>query len=335
MGLFYLFFAGLYLITLELNTGQHFPAYTVQVGISYLTRIPPSLLIWWLLFVWLKPWPVASRIALHLLLCPLWVAVQITLYHWGCDLLGEYYMKGSGQIWDLYIPALFYVIQFAICHVYEYYLRLQKEIIRSHQLERLALESELSALKAQLNPHFLFNTLNSINAALPPALESVREQIARLSDIFRYPLSVFERTMVPLSEELAFVENYLLLEKSRFDERLEFFIESSADTGSYLVPPLIIQPLVENAIKHGISTQIKGGIVWIKCNYAAERLHISIADNGKGLSQVPGDWLFEKGLGLKNTQLRLEKMFGQHLQVSAPIAGGLLVEMYIPQITPV
>jgi signal transduction histidine kinase len=332
VGAFYLFFAVVYLVTLELNAQSHFPAFVLQVTINYLARLPPSLLVWWLLFVRLASWHAGYRIALHLVLCPLWVAIQVSLYHWGCDLVGEDYMTGTALVWDLYIPALFYIIQFAVYHVYDYYLKLQKEKERAHQLEKLALESELTALKAQLNPHFLFNTLNSINASLPPELESVREQIARLADMFRYPLSVFERTLVPLSEEIAFVENYLLLEKERFGARLQFDIQSSPAALRSMLPPLVIQPLVENSIKHGLSSLIEGGRVDIRCYMEGQILHVSVEDNGKGIDQPAGNWLFEKGLGLKNTQLRLEKMFGQQLEISTPVNGGLLIQMQIPQV---
>jgi two-component sensor histidine kinase len=330
-GAFYLFFATLYFVTLELNTGQPFPAYVLQVSVNYTARVLPSLAVWWLLFVRLRAWPMWWRLPLHLVLCPLWVAVQVNLYHWGCDLVGEGYMTGSGFVWDLYIPALFYLIQFAVYHVYDYNLQLQKSRERSAQLERLALQSELAALKAQLNPHFLFNTLNSINASLPPHLESVREQIARLSDMFRYPLSVVERELVPLQEELDFVENYLLLEQQRFSERLRFRLDVEDAVRGRLIPPLLIQPLVENAVKHGISRPLAGGEINVQARQGAEGVEVTVSDNGQGLNQPPGDWLFGKGLGLKNTRLRLEKMFGRPLEVTVPVGGGFQVAFTIPQ----
>jgi two-component sensor histidine kinase len=331
LALFYLFFALAYYLALRLNSPDSAFPFGAQIGINFLLRALLSWPVWWLMFRRLRHWPISYKILLHLPLCFLWAMVLLWGYHLACDHFKLPYLVGTGQVWDVYIPALFYVIQFAVFHVYDYYQRFQRETERTHALERLALESELAALKAQLNPHFLFNTLNSINASLPPALEGTRDQIAHLADMFRYPLSVVHRELVPLSEEIAFVENYLALEKGRFGERLQVDIHLEPGTEQCLVPPLIVQPLVENAVKHGISPQISGGKLYISAKITPESaLEICVRDDGKGLSQAPGEWLFERGMGLRNTQLRLQKMFGKNLDIRQGAQGGLELRFEIP-----
>jgi len=284
--------------------------------------------IWWLIFRKLSKWKIWHKVLLHILLLPLFVVVWQQSYYAICDLIGWGHLGWPFAWWDVYIPGLFYVIQFGIFHLYEYYQKLQQQHALEAELRELALKSELTALKAQLNPHFLYNTFNTISASLPPEQESTREMIAQLSDLFRYQLKASKMELVPLREEIDFVETYLQLEKARFGDRLQFDFLIPDDLLMAKVPPMILQPLVENAIKHGIAPKIEGGNVLIKATKKEQLIRFEIQDTGIGLNKNVD--LFNNGIGLANTQKRLEKMYGTFLQVLDNTLSGVTVSFEIP-----
>ena len=145
------------------------------------------------------------RLAIHLIGLPLFVVLFQQLYYISSEALGWSHLGSYGQVWDLYIPGLFYFIQFSIFHAYEYYHDNQRQLKLKAALSEAALKSELAALKAQLNPHFLYNVFNVISASVPPGQEKTREMLAKLSDLFRYQLRASKEEVVPLRDELDFV----------------------------------------------------------------------------------------------------------------------------------
>ena len=181
----------------------------------------------------------------------------------------------------------------------------------------------MSALKAQLNPHFLYNVFNTINASVPPDMENTREMIASLSDLFRYQLKASIEDLVPLKDEIEFIRKYLELEKLRFDSRLQFEIIVPYEIESVSIPPMILQPLVENAVKHGLSPLIEGGKVKVEVKKSNNILHFSVSDSGIGIKCFDG--IFEKGIGLGNTQQRLNKMYHSKLTLTQNHPRGLIV----------
>lgn len=189
------------------------------------------------------------------------------------------------------------------------------------------MRSELAAIRAQLNPHFLYNVFNTISASVPPEQEETRELIAQLSDLFRYQLKASRVERLPLADELEFVEKYLALERARFEDRLEVEIDVPLALRQRLIPPMILQPLVENAIKHGIAEQIRGGKVSIRIWESKEGLAFEVTDTGVGLADKEA--AFQKGVGLSNTQLRLEKLYNSSLQLSDNEPTGLRVQFCI------
>ena len=233
-------------------------------------------------------------------------------------------MEGNGQVWDIYIPALFYLIQFAIFHAYEHYVINQRRLQYEIELKNSALKSELSAIKAQLNPHFLYNVFNTINASVPKEMEETREMIAELSDLFRYQLKASREDFVTLAEELEFVNKYLKLEQKRFEDRLSITITVDDGLLSRKIPPMILQPLVENSVKHGISPLVKGGRIDISIQEKADKLLFEISDTGVGVDDK--DAIFTLGVGLSNTQKRLQKMYQSTLYVSDNLPSGLKVQ---------
>ncbi len=325
--LLYFVFGMAYFMALFTTSRGYFGAWDNTL-LDYLLKALFTLPIWWLIFKKLTHWKIWKKILLHILLLPVYVITWQQTYYYICDLLGWGHLGWPSAWWDIYIPALFYLIQFGIFHLYEYYQKLQEKIALEAELRELALKNELMALKAQLNPHFLYNTFNTISASLPPAQENTREMIAQLSDLFRYQLKASRTELVLLSEELQFVETYLQLEKARFGDRLQFEFDIEETLKQAPVPPLILQPLVENAIKHGIAPKIEGGKVWIKARKKQDRIFFEVVDSGVGLTK--GGDHFQKGIGLYNTQKRLEKMYGTLLRILDNTFKGVTVSFEIP-----
>jgi LytS/YehU family sensor histidine kinase len=197
--------------------------------------------------------------------------------------------------------------------------KLQYEI----ELKNTALKSELSAIKAQLNPHFLYNVFNTINASVPKEMEDTREMIAELSDLFRYQLKASREDLVTLEEELDFVDKYLKLEKRRFEDRLEININVPDALLSRKIPPMLLQPLVENSVKHGISPLVEGGTIDITIREQDDKLIFEINDTGVGVKNKEN--IFNLGVGVSNTQKRLQKMYNSTLKFSDNLPSGLKV----------
>ena len=195
------------------------------------------------------------------------------------------------------------------------------------ELRNAALKSELSALKAQLNPHFLYNVFNTISASVPAKNEKTRKMIAELSDLFRYQLKASQVEKVPLHEELDFINKYLELEKERFEDRLKIEFDIEKEIMTELIPPMLLQPLVENSIKHGLSSLIEGGTIFISIKKKGEKLFFEISDTGVGVKDK--DSVFDKGIGLTNTKLRLEKLYKTTLRLSDNNPRGLKISFEI------
>jgi two-component system LytT family sensor kinase len=187
--------------------------------------------------------------------------------------------------------------------------RLQSETARL--VGQLA-EARLSALNAQLNPHFLFNTLNAVSSLVERDPRGVRRMIARLSELLRYTLDGGSENEVVLAQEIAFLERYLEIMQIRFQDQLEIEIQVGDDAREALVPSLILQPLVENAVKHGVDKISGRGKIRIQARREVERLVLTVSDNGPGPSlsgsQLNGERDVETGVGLQNIRQRLEQL---------------------------
>ena len=178
---------------------------------------------------------------------------------------------------------------------------------KSLKVEAEAREAELNNLKAQLNPHFIFNSLNSIRALVDEDPTKSKESITQLSHLLRNSLLSDRKKLIPLSEEFKTVRDYLALESIRFEERLSTYFDIDKRSGDYLVPPLMLQTLVENGIKHGISNLKEGGTVSIVTTVRKKHLDLEIRNTGQ-LS--PPERKNNTGLGLENTRKRLELLYG-------------------------
>ncbi len=210
------------------------------------------------------------------------------------------------------------------------YQRYRDHELEAAELHRQLVEARLEALRMQLNPHFLFNTLHTISALLHENPEAADRVVARLSELLRVSLDQSKAQEVPLSEELAFLDRYLEIEQTRFGDRLK--VERIIEPGSQdaLVPCLILQPLVENAIRHGIEQREEAGRLAISTRRDNGVLTLSVSDNGNGLPEdadAP-----REGIGLSNTRSRLHHLYGesQKLELKRVPGGGLEVRITIP-----
>jgi len=200
---------------------------------------------------------------------------------------------------------------------------------KSQQREQELIKAQLEMLKGQLQPHFLFNTLNSISWLMREDVEAADNMMTSLGELLRATLSVSASEEVTLRRELNILELYLAIEHARFQDRLRVLVNADPETLDCNVPCLLLQPIVENAVRHGIARLDRPGSVEVRAACVGTELSISILDDGPGIS-TESTWT--EGIGLANTRARLEKHYGemQSLRYSNRDEGGLLVEIRLP-----
>jgi hypothetical protein len=304
--------------------------YSYQLFIDYPLKGLITIPIWWFFFRIVPHWSIYSKALLHILLLPVFVKGWQQLYYLICEYLNIGHLRGSGEWWDIYIPALFYVLQFGLFHSYDYHQKTQEAYNREMLLKQSAMQSELTALKAQLNPHFLYNSFNTISASVPPSQEYTRELIAVLADLFRYQLWASQQETVPLKDEISFIKKYLQMEKARFGDRLQVIFKIAPETEKVMLLPMLLQPLVENAIKHGIGPLVGGGTVTIEAQQQAQYVSISVKDTGAGFDSEKAA-MSNPGIGLKNTMRRVELVYQTPFQIRANSPQGTIVSFLIPK----
>jgi two-component system, LytTR family, sensor kinase len=216
-------------------------------------------------------------------------------------------------------------------HAAGYFQQAQDRALRAANLETRLAEAQLQALQRQLHPHFLFNTLNGISALMHRDVDAADRMLVRLSDLLRMALDRRSAQEVPLSDDLEFLAKYLEIEQARFGDRLAVRYDIDPETLDALVPNLLLQPLVENSVRHAIAARSDGGIIELTSRRVGESLELKVRDNGPGLpkDRTPSP---SPGVGLANTRSRLEHLYGasQHLQFSDTPGGGLTVTVVIP-----
>jgi two-component system, LytTR family, sensor kinase len=235
-------------------------------------------------------------------------------------------LKG-GLLWSLLV-YLFVVGGWQAVQYSHHYLASQ---LRLERLERNFSEARLNALRMQLDPHFLFNALNTISSLVVSQPKLARGMIEQLGDLLRLSLESGHRQQVRLGEELEFLGHYLAIQKTRFGDRLNVVMDVSASARDVLVPSLILQPLVENAVRHGLSPRPAGGTVWVKAAIDHDMLYITVEDDGVGLGE---DWREDRlGLGLNITRERIAMLHGEQnagLLIEPRKGGGTHVRVVIP-----
>jgi LytS/YehU family sensor histidine kinase len=207
--------------------------------------------------------------------------------------------------------------------------RALRAAVERERLRAQVAEQRLIALTGQLHPHFLFNTLQGISTLMHRDAEAADEMLAKLSDLLRDVLRHRDHALVSFDDEIRYARTYLDIARLRFADRLDFSIEVSPDVDSPSVPLFILQPLVENALAHGIGRSARGGRVTVRAWRERDRLLLEVADTGAGL---PNGLALSEGLGLTNTRERLRASFGddQRLSIASASGGGVVARIDIP-----
>ena len=225
---------------------------------------------------------------------------------------------------------LIYFAQVAFIHALTSYKQLRDREVEASRLEAQLALAHLEVLKTQLHPHFLFNTLNAISALMHRDVDAADRMISMLSDLLRLSLDNDQRHQVSLREELEFLDRYLAIEKIRFRDRLDVEIEVEDSCWDAMLPRLILQPLVENSIRHGIAMRSAAGKVAIRARREDDGMRIVVWDDGPGIPRGPENVRF--GVGLSNTQARLQQTYGdaQVFELRNAVGGGFEVALWIP-----
>jgi two-component system, LytTR family, sensor kinase len=203
--------------------------------------------------------------------------------------------------------------------------------------QQLLLRARMDALSSQINPHFLFNTLNTVTALIRVDPDTARGVVLKLSNILRRLLRKHE-TFVPLREELSFIDDYLDIEVARFGEdKLDIVKQIDDNTLETFIPSMLLQPIVENSLKHGLAPKLEGGKICLRTSTRDGRLRIEIEDNGVGISEEKMPHVYVEGIGLSNVRERLRVLYGAdfNLDIESREGQGTTIKIDVPELVPV
>lgn len=286
---------------------------------------------------------VREKLAYNLLIIHLPLGITISSLHiFIVSFIWYYFMPLQGpynpSLFEIFIRTSYFLANslilywgiLAVHYVFEYSRMVRQRELQAAELKTQLSQSQLRALQMQLKPHFLFNTLNSISALTHNNPKAANDMLARLSELLRISLKNEDIQEVPLERELNFLSIYLGIEQIRFQDRLTVTFNIEPQALRALVPSLILQPLVENSIRHGINRRRGKGSIDIYAAKVGNSLTLRVRDNGLGLSKNPLD--FKEGVGLANTRNRLQKLYGAEHQfiISAADKTGVEAAIVIP-----
>jgi LytS/YehU family sensor histidine kinase len=234
----------------------------------------------------------------------------------------------------LEVTVLIYFAILGLVYAIEYYRRYVRGTVHASRLEAELAKAQLQSLRTQLQPHFLFNTLHAISSLMDEDVRAARRMIARLADLLRTTLDTGDQQEVTLLRELETLQLYPDIERERFSDRLRIELDVRPDVLEARVPSLLLQPLVENAVRHGIAPLQRGGRIIVSAAREAGRLSLTVEDDGAG---ALGAGAPREGVGLRNTRARLERLYPDthDLTIDRPSAGGFRVQVLIPFTTAV
>ena len=230
-----------------------------------------------------------------------------------------------------YNPPIFAALVLA-WHAMTYYRELRDRQVKAMELESLLHQAQLQTLRSQLNPHFLFNALHSIAELVHQNPKLAEQLLLRLGELLRQVLRSSNAQEVTLAEELEFIKGYVEIERMRLGDRLQVNWDIAPEALQVKVPSLILQPLVENAIRHGVAPSTQVGVLSIRASCNDQSLHLQVRDTGPGLPE--GATEQHNGIGLSNTQARLRRLYGSGQRFELLNDNGLVVDIQIPLSTP-
>jgi two-component system LytT family sensor kinase len=281
-----------------------------------------------------------ARVLLHIPLGIGWTCLSIVIRLVSRPLRGSPLPPSVAEFflerfyWDLLIYAV--IAGVAISRDYASQVRQREReahelALETTDLERRLVEARLQSLRAQLQPHFLFNALNTISSFTETNPQTARRLMGQLGDLLRASLTHASRPLVTLGEELTFLDDYLAIESARFEGRITVSVHVDDDLLDAMVPSFLLQPLVENAIRHGVAPRLSGGQVEVTATRDGSVLKLRVRDDGVGL--IP-DWQLHQnaGVGLGNVASRLEHLYGQRdlLRIAPVASGGVEVQLDLP-----
>jgi two-component system LytT family sensor kinase len=319
---------------------QYQRIFLIELVYAYLWAALTPLILWLA-----RRFPIERRHWVRILLIHLGASVLIGFATRGLhDLMLFFFLAGSDSsfsviklLMNLYFMtdygAMIYWLILLVSYAIDYQQRYREGQVRATRLQAQLAQAQLQALKMQLQPHFLFNTLHSISALIHKNPNAADRMIARLGDFLRQTLENAGAQEVSLQQELEFLKCYLEIERIRFQDRLTIQFDIDPQTLDAKLPNLILQPIVENAIRHGIAPRMNPGRIQIEARRFNGILHVQVTDNGQGLS--PGSTngtIVKEGVGLANTQARLKQLYGDdhRLDLANTTRGGLTVILEIP-----
>ena len=277
--------------------------------------------------------------AIHLVTCTGFLFFQEGFLALLTRFMGPYSMQKmtlGEALWDsvaksAFLDTMVYVMTVGVLLAIDLRRKLRAQELTGARLQAELAKAELDALRVQLHPHFLFNTLNSISVLMGEDIAAARHMLTRLSDLLRTSLDGAGRHEVMLKEELDFLASYLEIEQIRFQDRLTVQMNIDPATLAARVPNFILQPLVENAIRHGIAPRATPSSIEIRAVRDNGFVELQVCDNGAGASAAIRESL-SKGIGLSNTRARLEQIYGTShgFDISQPETGGFRVTIKIP-----
>jgi two-component system, LytTR family, sensor kinase len=282
---------------------------------------------------------IGRRLVVHLPASLLFTSVYRIVNTAACAALGVFSWKrvSFSKILSAWISDdnlwnwLIYWLILGVLLAYQYYERYVLSELHLARMEKSLTEARLNVLRMQLDPHFLFNALNTISSQVERDPKLTRRMIEHLGDLLRMSIESKDKQEVPLSEEMEFLAPYLEIQKIRFGKNLKIEIQIEPEVQNAIVPSLMLQPLVENAIRHGISHRATGGTVIVLAERVDDHLEISVRDDGVGL---PPRWTLESsaGLGLSVTRERVKSLYpnGESSFAVHPLKNGVEVDIFLP-----
>ncbi len=323
--------------TFEYLVFRPFPSTIVNGILLAITICLLAYLAWWW-SLWLSRFPVLAQVLGHLGGLVIWFYLLA-----GISYFLEYYLDGfrTYDEWQEFLleqlgsKSLLYNLEYITAIALFYILRYIDAISeKENEKTTLAIannEMRMSLLKSQINPHFLFNTLNSIGTLMNTDKAKARQMMTMLSDVFRYALDSNNAREVPLSEELKFIRNYISIQQVRFGSRLQYKENIDQDCLNLTIPPMVLQPLVENSVKHGITPKEEGGTITVTIKRQNGKVKFRVADDGIGLRNKNKFEWSNTGVGLVNSDTRLQNMYGKEARLQI-MAGddGFVVDFNIP-----